>query len=250
MLKREVLKKIKRFDFAHRGLYDNSKAPENSLLAFKRAVEWGFGIELDVHLTKDKRLVVVHDSNLKRVCGVDKDIEDITFEESRDYPLLNTSELIPEFKDVLKIVKGKVPLLVELKVVKNGPELCEATLKELEKYKGEYIIESFFPFALRYLYKHYPDIITGQLAGDLIEKNKASETEVNKFENFMMKNLFVNLISRPYFIAFKYESIDRFEFRQFSGPKFAWTIRTYNDYLKCKKKGIIPIFEKFNPKEI
>ena len=66
--------------YAHRGLHGGS-VPENSLAAFSRAAEAGYGIELDVQLTLDGRLVVHHDASLKRVCGADLRICDITFEE-------------------------------------------------------------------------------------------------------------------------------------------------------------------------
>ncbi len=66
MNKIEILEELKKWDFAHRGLYDNINYPENSLISFKKAVENGFAIELDVHLTKDEKLVVVHDSSLMR----------------------------------------------------------------------------------------------------------------------------------------------------------------------------------------
>ena len=65
--------------YAHRGLHDGAAGiPENSLAAFRRAVEGGFGAELDVHLMADGNLAVVHDSDLTRVCGRRALVEDLT----------------------------------------------------------------------------------------------------------------------------------------------------------------------------
>ena len=77
--------------------------PENSMAAFRKAVKHGFGSELDVHLTKDGRLAVYHDTNLIRVCGVNEEIENLTWDEVRQLRLLDTDARIPEFSQVLDL---------------------------------------------------------------------------------------------------------------------------------------------------
>jgi glycerophosphoryl diester phosphodiesterase len=134
--------------FAHRGLHDNdTQAPENSMKAFLRAVEKGYGIELDVQLTKDRIPVVFHDYSLKRVCGVDKKVRDLTFEELRHLTLYQSKERVPKLVEVLKIIEGRVPLIVELKVEWDSVQTCKSTNEVLKKYKGRYCVESFSPFA-------------------------------------------------------------------------------------------------------
>ncbi|MGN0995468.1 MAG: glycerophosphodiester phosphodiesterase family protein, partial [Candidatus Ventricola sp.] len=104
-------------DYAHRGLHDNaSDAPENSMAAFRRAVEAGYGIELDVQLTRDRVPVVFHDESLSRMCGVPGNVRDYTFDELVQFPLLRSAERIPRFEDVLTLVDGRVPLIVEIKI--------------------------------------------------------------------------------------------------------------------------------------
>lgn len=99
--------------YAHRGLFDNdSNAPENSLAAFKKAVEAGYGIELDVQLSKDKKLVVFHDATLKRMCGVDGKVWEYTLEELKKFHLKNSKEQIPTFEEFLQVVDGKVPFIL------------------------------------------------------------------------------------------------------------------------------------------
>ncbi|MBL8967561.1 MAG: hypothetical protein JNG85_11145, partial [Spirochaetaceae bacterium] len=99
--------------YAHRGLYDNSgDAPENSMRAFDAAAEKGYGIELDVRLSKDGQVVVFHDSGLSRMCGVDAAVASRTFAELAEMRLLGTAERIPRFGDFLAMVAGRAPLLV------------------------------------------------------------------------------------------------------------------------------------------
>ena len=103
--------------FAHRGLHDNNhQIPENSLAAFQRAVDAGYGIELDVQLSADRTPVVFHDATLGRMCGINRRVNELTFAELRQLSLVNTKEHIPSFQEALALVNGKVPLLVELKM--------------------------------------------------------------------------------------------------------------------------------------
>ena len=88
--------------YAHRGLHDNqSEAPENSLAAFRKAVEAGFGIELDIQLSKDRIPVVFHDFTLKRVCGAPGKVCDYTYEELQKFSLCGSGQKIPTLEEVL-----------------------------------------------------------------------------------------------------------------------------------------------------
>ena len=133
------MREFQNWYYAHRGLHNNdSDAPENSARAIKFAVEKGYGIELDVQLTKDEKVVVFHDATLKRVCGVDAKVNSMTYEELQQLRLFDTEEKIPLFSDVLKIIDGKVPLIMEVKMVNAKTRVCELANKELEGYKGIY----------------------------------------------------------------------------------------------------------------
>ena len=152
-------------NFAHRGLHKKDKTvPENSLAAFERASSYGYGIELDVQLSKDGQVVVFHDDTLNRVCGVDSRVDEKTYDELSKISLCGTTQTIPLFSEVLKTVRGRGPLIVELKNGKRNEELCEKTYALLEKYSGEYCIESFNPFIVRWFKKNAPEVIRGQLA--------------------------------------------------------------------------------------
>ncbi|MCR5267843.1 MAG: glycerophosphodiester phosphodiesterase, partial [Lachnospiraceae bacterium] len=150
--------------YAHRGLH-NSKVPENSLWAFTRAAERALGVELDVQMTKDGRLVVFHDGNLKRMCGLDANLRDLTYEELCKLKLKGTSEQIPLFEDVLKVLNG-VDLICEIKSdngIRND-ELCKKTYDLLMTYSGNFCMESFSPYLTGWFKKNHPEIIRGQLS--------------------------------------------------------------------------------------
>ena len=89
----KMLEDLKKYDYAHRGLHDIEKGvPENSMEAFRCAVDQGFGIELDVHILRDGQLVVIHDSNLKRLCGMEQTLEDMTWNEAEKLRLQGTKK--------------------------------------------------------------------------------------------------------------------------------------------------------------
>ena len=152
--------------YAHRGLYDNYNGiPENSLAAFRRAAEKGYGAEMDVQLTKDGRVIVFHDDDLDRMCGVSGKIWDRTQAELQQLRLLDTDETVPLFTDVLEVLKhGAGPLIIELKTGPRNTELCEKTKAILDKYPGVFCIESFDPRIVLWFSKNAPDYIRGQLA--------------------------------------------------------------------------------------
>ena len=134
--RKQSMKAFEEVYIAHRGFFDNKKGvPENSIPAFQKAVEYGFGIELDVQLSKDGYLLVFHDDNLKRMCGVDKKLREMNYEEILQYSLLNTNEKIPLFTEVLKVIGGKVPLIVEVKYEGDVINATQKTAEIMDEYK-------------------------------------------------------------------------------------------------------------------
>lgn len=233
--------------YAHRGFHDNkTDAPENSAKAMRLAVENGYGIELDVQLTKDERVVVFHDANLKRICGVDAKVNSMTYGELQQLRLLNSDETIPLFSDVLKIIDGKVPLIMEVKMVDTKTRICELADKELENYKGLYCMESFHPFAVRWYRKYRPDVVRGQLSA-----NFKKEGLKESFQEWLVHMLFINVLGRPDFVAYSHKSannLSRNLTRMYGATAVAWTIRSQAELDRARKKFDLFIFEGFRPK--
>ncbi len=236
------------FSYAHRGLYlKDQTVSENSVAAFRRAVEHGYGAELDVQLSADGKVVVFHDDDLKRMCGVDKPVNALTYAELKELPLGKGIERIPLFTEVLETVGGKVPLIVELKSGKQNAELCGKTLEILKKYNGPYCIESFDPRIVRWFKKNAPKIVRGQLSDQY--RNAPSVPAVLRF---LLKNLCGNFLAKPHFIAYRHEDAkDCLNFRLcknwFHLLTVAWTVRDGDDLEMIKRQFDLIIFEHFLP---
>lgn len=230
-------------NFAHRGLHKRDKSvPENSIAAFERASAKGYGMELDVQLSKDGEVVVFHDDTLNRVCGVDSRVDEKTYAELKKMSLCGTEETIPLFSEVLKTVRGRGPLIVELKNGRSNRELCEKTYELLKAYNGEYCIESFNPFIVRWFRKNAPEIVRGQLASPPRDYGG----EVNNISAFVLGNLLLNFMARPQFIAYKIApkpfTVKLCE--ALGAMKVCWTS---HDWVNEKSYDVV-IFEFYKPK--
>lgn len=195
----ELRNRFRGCKFAHRGLHSKDKTvPENSLFAFRLAVEAGYGIELDIRFTKDRQIVVFHDDTLLRMCGVNRPVDSFTYDELKELRLLDTEERIPLFSEVLSVVDGRIPLLVELKSGPNNTLLCEAAYAMLQNYHGTYCIESFHPMIVRWFKKHAPQVLRGQLSAP----QQSFAGTLSPFTAFLLSYLFTNFLARPNFIAY------------------------------------------------
>ena len=235
--------------YAHRGLFDNkSIAPENSLAAFKKAVDAGYGIELDVQLSKDGIPVVFHDASLKRMCGVNGKVWDYTLVELKKMHLAASNEAIPTFSEALEIIAGKVPIIVEYKLDVPQTKVCELGNALLTKYEttyhGAYCIESFHPLALIWYKKHRPDVIRGQLC---MEYWKEKEYH-GKLVYLLLSYLVTNVATRPDFIAYRHSdasNLSRRICRKLGALSVAWTIKSKAQFENARDKFELFIFDSF-----
>lgn len=235
--------------YAHRGLFDNkTNAPENSLTAFKLAIDNDYGIELDVRLTKDNIPVVFHDLSLKRVCGLDKKVRELNYSELHELTLFKSKEKIPLFTDVLKLLEDKVPVIVELKTTGTDISVCEIISPILDDFKGIYCVESFNPSILYWYKKNRPNIIRGQLSTNYLRDGIKNDFILY----FVLQNLLLNFINKPDFIAFNYKHSNMLSYRIckyiYKAPTFAYTIGSQevldehiNDFDYFIFEGFIPI---------
>ena len=187
-------------NFAHRGLHTPDKqVPENSLAAFRAAVEAGYGMELDVQLSRAGQVVVFHDDDLLRVCGREERVDALDLAELRTLSICGTEERIPLFSEVLSTVGGRTPLIVELKSGRRNGELCEKTLAVLREYPGVFCIESFDPKIVYWFKKHAPDIFRGQLANPKEDYG----AKVSPLLARLLAGCRFSCLNRPDFIAYK-----------------------------------------------
>ena len=216
---------------AHRGLHENPGVPENSLPAFRAAVEAGYGVELDVQLSSDGIPVVFHDQSLERVCGIPGSTRDYTAEKLATTPLFGQEGIgIPTFREVLDVIGGRVPILVEIKGEDPAFEdTCAKAAELLDGYAGEYWVESFNPLALSWFRKNRPEILRGQLAQAYLRMEKYK----GKPKYLFLQCFLLNFLSRPDFLAYRIGHRDDRSFRRlrrlYHVPAVAWTVKSPSD---------------------
>lgn len=208
--------------YAHRGLHGKG-VPENSLAAFSAACEAGYGIELDVQLSSDGEVMVFHDESLSRMTGVDASLYDFSLGKLKTLRLAESEQAIPTLREVLALVDGRVPLLVEIKSDHAVMEVCRKTAEILDEYKGPYMVESFHPLAVNWFRKNKEEVVRGQLSSRLFVKGKRT------LSMFLVQNLLLNFLARPDFVAYDYKAkgaisfvLCRFFYRPYT---VAWTVK-------------------------
>ena len=230
---------------AHRGLHSlKPNTPENSLAAFREAVEHNIAIEIDIHITADNEVVVFHDDNLKRMCSLNRVIETMTLAEIKKLRLSDTDEKIPTLKETLMLVDGRVPLMIEFKTIslETCSRLCKKANEILKDYKGKYFIQSFFPFVLYWYRKNRKDIIRGQLS------SWYGRGEALKMK--LLGKLVFNFIARPDFISYEYMFKNKFGRRLcvFLGAySVGWVFKSQREVNKYADAYPTRIFENFLP---
>ena len=228
---------------AHRGLHDNNKQiPENSMAAFENAIEKGYAIELDVAMTKDQQLVVYHDKKLRRGLGVDQYLSELTFAELSTIKFWVGANN-PLFRDVLSLVAGRVPLLIEVKNEGKVGEMERLLYAELQGYPGPYAIQSFNPFTLQWFRKNAPEVIRGQLAGSFqvsdYDVEYAGTTRLPWYKKVLLENMLLNFISQPHFIAYEIENLSPAKLKRLKKlgvPLLGWTVKNKAEYANFKEK--------------
>lgn len=231
---------------AHRGLHDLfENTPENSLAAFREAVRLGLAIEIDIHLTADGRVVVFHDNDLRRMCGVDGTVEAQTLAQLKTYRLNGTDQRIPTLEECLEVIGGRVPLLIEFKCgFGNWKALCEAANTILRNYTGHYLVQSFFPLAMWWYRRHRRDICRGQLS---------SAFPGEPFLQVLLGKLLFNFLSRPDFVSYDHQFANSFSLKlnvTLGAFPVGWTFTSQADLDADQKRYKTYIFETFLPRDM
>lgn len=241
------LEKLRGWNYAHRGLHSD-EAPENSLESFRRAVNAGYGSELDVHLLADGKLAVFHDSILKRVCNKEGRIEELSTEDLSQCHIYGTEHTIPLFEDVLKIYDGKAPLIVEIKAYNNVNALCQKVAELLDTYHGAFCVESFDPRCVYWFRKHRPEYIRGQLTDNYFRDKNSKLPAVAKA---LLYAVMFNFMTLPDFVAYRFSERKHLSHylcrRLWHAASASWTLETKEQFDTAVNEGCIPIFEGFMP---
>ena len=233
------MKLFKNRFIAHRGLHKNKMIPENSMLAFKAAIEKNYAIEFDINITKDNQIVVFHDDDLNRLCNKKENIEDVSYDFLKDLNLYESNEKIPLLKELLNEVAGKILLIIEIKKHKNIGLLENILIEMLKEYKGEYFICSFEKDILLWLEKNKPKEIRGLIFESLPIKFKKYEKIAFLYKYFKSKADFISLedklIDSSIYDFCKKKKLDI----------LVWTIKDKKSFQNIDKKVSAVIFENF-----
>ena len=236
-------------NLAHRGLHGEGAA-ENSLTAFRRAKEAGFGVELDVRLSKDGELVVFHDDTLTRVAGVEGRVDELTLAELRECRLLDTDDTIPTLREVFDLVDGRIPILIEIKEKTGSTAVTEKLLAELKSYDGPYIVESFNPMAISAFRKGRHEVPVGILSRRFCDMKEHKGSPLY----FALQNMLLNFLSVPDFVAYRHSDANTLSLKLarslFGTVTVAWTTRSAEEGETAKKNGFdCIIFENYLPED-
>lgn len=228
---------LKGLYIAHRGIH-NDKVIENTISSFSLAIDKKVPIELDIHILKDENIVVYHDSNLKRLMGIDRKISSYTYDELKQLTFPNTDIHIPLFCDVLDLVNGKVLLVIEIKKsdIYSYKEYCKKIVSILENYKHDFVIKSFDIRIVNWFLKN-TDYITGLLLADL----------KNSFYEFIKSYKMVRSILKPDFLSVDYRIVEKNIIQKFrkKKPVLVWTIKNEETLSLVKDKADSFLIENF-----
>ncbi len=239
---------IKNDFIAHRGLHTLDKTvPENTLLAFQKAMDRGYAIEFDINVMKDGTVVCFHDPDFKRLCGVDKALSELNFEDVKSFRILQSNEYIPSLKEVLEFIDGKVPLLIELKPLGDNNLLCQQFMEVMKDYKGVWAMHSFHPMTIFWFKKNHPEVVRGQ-----VTEFFRDDPKMKKLTKFLMKTMALNIFTKPDFINYGVKDMpNKYLDRQIKKGMtvIGYASQSQEQFDMVKKYYHNSVFEYFIPKE-
>lgn len=235
---------------AHRGLHDAARGiVENSRTAIAAAMERGYGIEIDVQLSADGEVVVFHDHHLDRLTAAHGAVTAQTAAKLRQFALLGTSDHIPMLQDVLDLVGGRSPLLIEMKSAFDGDiRLAEACVARLSHYPGPFALMSFDPDLIAHLRRRAPRILRGIVAEGRYDPQ--AWPGLSARQRCALPHLLHWPSTRFDFIAYRTCDLEKVVprlARSLGVPVFAWTVRSLEEEARARSLADQIIFERFVP---
>ena len=232
---------------AHRGLHDPAAGrPENSLAAFEAAAAAGYPCELDVQLTNSGELIILHDFDLGRAAGVARPAATLTAADLPRTRLFGSDQHVPTLAQVTDCVRGRVPLLIELK--RRAPSDPRALVKDvlgsLRHRDGEYALSSFDPLLVYFLRAEKADYPVGQISGLL--------RTAGPLRRLAGRSMVGNFLTRPDFISYELAGLPSWivgKWRRRGVPVLAWPVRSPTDEQEARKYADNIIFSDFLPEK-
>lgn len=231
---------------AHRGLHNGRDIPENSLAAFALAIERGYPIECDVRMSADGELVVFHDAHMKRLTGENIVLKDVTTHEMKAMYLYATQEKIPTLQEVLALVDGRVPLLIEVKNTNHPGDLERKVQSLLRAYGGLYALQSFNPLTVLWFQRHMPQATVGQI----IQRSPSRHLRI-ELKRWLLRGKWFLSRLYPDFVTYEDACFPNHYFvslhKRRGIPILAWTIDSTEKREKVQDLSDNIIFETIDP---
>ncbi len=237
---------LKETYITHRGLHGVLGLIENTRKSFIEAINHGFGIEIDTNILKDGTVVVFHDKNLKRLCGVDRYLKDVTYDEIKDLNIIGTDEHIPTLTEILNLIDGKVPLLIEIKPFGNKKKHAKAVKTALAAYPYTVAVQSYDPSIVYWFKKHGNDLIRGQISEYFTESN------MSPLMRRLLRRMVFNFLTKPDFINYRLEDMPNKyieKAKQQGLLVLAYAARSPKALVYARKAFDNAVFENFIPKK-
>lgn len=219
---------------AHRGLYDELH-PENTLGAFENAISEGLGIECDVRLSKDDKVIMMHDPTLKRLCNINKRLDDFTYEELQSLKIANTEYSFIDLETFLQCVDGQVPIMIEIKPTSQAQKIVDMVYHQLESYVGNVSVISFDPRIVAMCKRKKEN---DRPVGQIIEVHFKNKT-LSIWQRFALTFNIYQRYSKADFVSV---NVDLFPFYQwmtwFGVCVGVWAIRSKKMLSQCRSNNI------------
>ena len=232
---------LREVPIAHRGLHGDG-TPENSVAAFRAAAAAGYGVELDVHVTADAELVVLHDDDTRRTTGVDRRVATTRLAELAELPLEGTTERVPALRRVLDELDGSAPVLVEVKAG-TPAGVVGPLVADLLAGRRDVAVQSFDPRIVGWFARHARDVTRGQLAG----RGEGLPWALRP----LLRAMVGNAVVRPHFLAHDVGALADPPLRVWrallDAPLLAWTVRDAATLRTARAAGANVIFEGVDP---
>jgi glycerophosphoryl diester phosphodiesterase len=242
---------IARMPIAHRGLHDAAKGIiENTRSAFVAAMAHGFAIELDVQRTKDGEAVVFHDYDIDRLLVGHGHLEAMNSADLRALPFQSCADHVESLSDILHLVAGAVPLVIEIKSLFNGDlQLLDRVIEVTAEYSGSFVIKSFDPDLIIGLRQKAPHLLRGIVSmsdyGDDPETLHLSKEAMRRLTDLLHFDE-----SRPDFLSWHVGDLPcaaPFFGRLLGLPLMTWTVRTAEQATRARRYADQMVFEGFIP---
>ena len=233
---------LTRTPFAHRGLHGGPEGRiENSMSAFRTTLDAGFGIELDVQLTRDGQAVVFHDDRLDRLTDSKGRVANQTLADLLAIPLAGSGDHVPSLKDVLGLVGGTVPLLIEIKGSSDPLHRLEkAVAQALRHYRGPAAVMSFAPGVVAWFRDHCTDMVRGFVASTRYRFDLGWRLSQPSVHKRLVRDL------DPAFVAYDIRSLPNTftrGWREAGRPLLTWTVRSAAQHRRARQHTDNIIFE-------